>query len=183
MSGTVVSLHGTLLAEFDRPEAARHAYVELRERGYVRLDSYSPFPLTTDQARRPGAWPALAIVVVAAAFAGGVSAYLVQWFANVRSYALDLGGRPAHALPAFVPVTFEAVVLLAGVTTVVGMLIALRLPRLWRPELEIGGFERSSRDRYWVVVGLGSGGGDPARTTRELRSLGAVRVVHLAREP
>ena len=131
----------------------------------------------------PDHWPALAIPMFALGTIGGVAGYAVQWYANARSYALNIGGRPAHAALPFILPSLEALLLFAGLTAFAGLLIALRLPRLWRPVFEIDGFERASIDRYWVAVGLGSGGGDLARTTRELVSMQPLRILHVAAEP
>jgi len=174
----LISRHGALYAEFAEPEQARCAYVELRAQGYARLETHSPFPLTAEQEHGPHRWTWPPIVVFALAAVGAVSGYSVQWYANVRAYPLNIGGRPTHAVLAFIPMTFEALVLFAVVACFVGVLIVLRLPRLWRPEFEIDGFERAAIDRYWVIVGLGSGGGDLERTTGELRSMHPLRIVH-----
>ena len=178
----VVSRHGTLFAEFASPEQARGAYIELRARGYARLETYSPYPLTKEQQHGPESSTGLGIIVFALALFGAVTAYLVQWYVNVDRYPLNIGGRPTHAVLAFIPATFETLLLFGALACFVGVLILLRLPRLWRPELEIDGFERAGIDRHWVVVGLGSGGGDLDRTTRELRALHPLRIVHVMDE-
>jgi len=179
----MVSPDGALFAEFADPDAARRAYAELSARGYERLQSYAPSPLPRDQAHPRDDWPALVIPMFALGTIGGVAGYAVQWYANARSYALNIGGRPAHAALPFILPSLEALLLFAGLTAFAGLLIALRLPRLWRPVFEIDGFERASIDRYWVAVGLGSGGGDLARTTRELVSMQPLRILHVAAEP
>ena len=182
MTEGLFSLDGALFAEFDDPDATMEALIQLRERGYAKLESYSAFPLDPEPPRRGGVWLPLAILTAAAAVVGGIAGYLVQWYTNAASYPLDIGGRPAHAAPAFVYPTLEAIILVAGLTIFVGVVAALRLPRLWRPELQIDQFERVSDDRFWVSVGLGSGGGDLRRTSRELVALGARRVVHAVGE-
>ena len=183
MTRELISRNGALFAEFDDPEVARRALDALRARGYTYLDTFSPFPLTVEQARKPAPWPALAIIVFVVATIGALAGYLVQWYANARSYPLNIGGRPANAIPAFFVASVESLLLLGVVTVFVGLLIALRLPRLWRPINEIDGFDRSSIDRYWIVVRLGSGGGDIVRTDQELQALKAVRVLHGVTEP
>lgn len=182
MEARLFSLDGALFAEFDCPDRALQALTAMRARGYARLESYTGFPLTPEHAGQAGSWLALAIVTFAIVVVGGVGGYLVQWFANAVSYPLNIGGRPTHAAPAFVYPAIEAVILLAGITVFVGLLVALRLPRLWRPELEIEQFERVSDDRFWISVGLGSGGGDRRRTSQELTDLGARRVIHVLGE-
>lgn len=178
----ILSLEGAVVAAFDRADDASRAMDQLRARGYTRIESYSPFPLTSEDGRRRDRWPALAIIVFAAGATGALLGYLVQWYANAYSYPLNIGGRPTHAVAAFIYPSVEALILCAGLATFVGVLVAMRLPRLWRPELEIEQLERSSTDRFWIAVGLGSGGGDLDRTSRELRTLRATRVIHVVAE-
>lgn len=170
---------GALLAEFAGAAEAARALRHLRERGYARLETYSPFPITDEDAHAPAGWRALAVVVFAAGVVGALAGYAVQWYADARSYPLNIGGRPAHAVPAFVPATFEGAVLCAVLAAVVGLLVALRLPRLWHPLFEVDRFERSSADRFWVAVALDDASAQPELAARELTSLGPLRVVRL----
>ena len=164
-----------LFAEFDDAIVARHAYADLERRGYMRLEIFSPFPIEKEVVRSRGA-SQLGMLAFAAGAVGGLAGYGVQWFANVHSYALNIGGRPAHAAPAFAYATLESVMLFAGLATFAGVLVALRLPRLWQPEFEIDGFDRASIDRHWITVGVSSES-DLARALRDLGRVGAGRIV------
>jgi hypothetical protein len=58
----------------------------------------------------------------------GVAAALsFQYWASGWDWPLNVGGRPWNALPAFVPVTFETMVLCAGLGLVLTWLIVCRL--------------------------------------------------------
>jgi hypothetical protein len=176
----LLSPGGALFAEFAGPKPARDAVARLRAAGYARVESCSPFPLSDGRQEEPESksWPGMGLVVFGAGVAGAVLGYFAQWYVNAYSYALNIGGRPAHAVPVFLISTFEGAVLLAALACVIVVLASLRLPRLWRPVFEIADVQEASLDRYWVVVALGSGGGDLVRTSRELTALGARRVVH-----
>jgi hypothetical protein len=58
---------------------------------------------------------------------GAVLALGFQFWTSARDWPLNVGGRPFNALPAFVPVTFEAMVLLGGLGLVLTWLIVCRL--------------------------------------------------------
>jgi hypothetical protein len=63
-------------------------------------------------------------------FAAIVGAALKLWFefwTSMVDWPLNVGGKPWNSLPAFVPVTFEVMVLSAGVTTVFVFLVLARL--------------------------------------------------------
>jgi len=169
---------GAYLAEFATADELRDALRALRAKGYTRLESYSPYPIP--DAAPPGLRRSrLPLVVFAAGVAGAVVSYAVQWYANAYSYPLDIGGRPAHAVPAFLVPTFEGTILAAALAAFVGVLVALRLPRLWKPVFEIDGFERATIDRFWLAVDDRDRRGSEELTPRELSALGPLRVVRL----
>jgi hypothetical protein len=76
----------------------------------------------------------------------------VQYWANVVRYPQNAGGRPVHAAPPFLISTFEGLVLGAALVAFLGMLLLLRLPRLARPIFEVDGFDRATRDLFFLAV-------------------------------
>ncbi len=60
-----------------------------------------------------------------------------------------MGGRPWNSFPAFVPVTFELVVLVAGVGTVVAFLVAAGLQPWRRADVPDA---RVTDDRFALVL-------------------------------
>lgn len=172
-----------LLAEFDSAGSMLLALSELRGRGYQRLDAFTPYPVHgLEQAlglrRSPLPW-----MVLPFAIGGIVLGYLIQWYCNAYDYPLDVGGRPPHSAPAFIPITFETMVLVTALAGFVLFLALARLPELWSPVFEVPGFERASIDRFWIGIDAR----DPALVRslaeRDLRSLGALRVAWAGREP
>ena len=116
-------------------------------------------------------WVAFAVGMAMAALAFGI-----QWFCNVWSYPLDSGGRPPFAIPAFIPITFEAGVLFASFASFFGLFSAIGLPRLHHPLFDVEGFERASSHSYFLAVGQRDPKFDPAGTRRDLEEAGASRV-------
>jgi hypothetical protein len=170
-----------VLAEFATPEAAMHALAAVKSLGYLDVETHAPFPLTTGDAHAPGGSFPLALLAAGGGLTGVAAGYVVQWWANVASFPLNIGGRPVHAAAAFVPATFETICLLATGGIFVGFLLLERLPRLWQPEFEIDGFERCSIDRFWVAI-------DASKVTleqvrRDLIPLNPLRVVVSEDEP
>jgi hypothetical protein len=176
----LVGRDATCLAEFASAGEMRHALAALREKGYGALETYAPFDVPDPEHEVPRS--VLPFVALGAGLLGAVVGYAVQWYTNVRSYPLDIGGRPAHAAPAFLLPAFEGGVLAAAVAVFVALLVVLRLPRLWRPVFEVDGFDRASVDRYWIAVGLDDRRADPALTVRELEALHPLRIVRVEAE-
>jgi len=163
--------------EFLSAEDATRAVTALTALGHLDIETYAPFPLTDEGAHAPLGSFALSFLSFGAGVTALIGAYLVQWYANVASYPLNIGGRPAHAGPAFVPATFESICLLATLGVFAGFLLLERLPRLWQAEFEIDGFERSSVDRYWIVLPLAAAGAFTDEMRRDILPLGPVRIV------
>lgn len=171
-----------LLAEFASPEAMAQALADLRTAGYRELETYTPFEMPRTTPALGLRRPRLPWIVAIGGLAGGVVAYWIQWFANSWSYPLNVGGRPVHPVPAFIPATFEGTVLVAALVAFFGLFISLRLPALWHPVFEIDGFERATVDRFWIEVGAVQSELDAHEMRRIVGEAGALRVVPLGSE-
>ena len=168
-----------LMAEFSSGDALLGGIRALRDCGVSRFDAFTPYEVPGLQellgVRR--SWLTWIALAVGLAFGGG--AYLLQWWINVVDYPLNIGGRPYHSAPAFIPITFEMAVLFGGAAALISAIVLGGLPRLWHPVFEVDGFERASIDRFWVAVGAGDAALDRDRITAALTSAGALRVVWL----
>jgi hypothetical protein len=170
---------GRVLAEFAAHDQLVRALRRLREEHYSHLDVYSPFPSEAIDELLPGNPTPVGWAMLAGGIAGGSGAYFMQWFA-ARDFPYNAGGRPLDSWPAFVPVTFELTVLTAALTGLVALLWLARLPRLDHPVFEARGFERASRDRFFIAVRTD----DPRLTqvglNRLLRECNAISVQEVA---
>lgn len=163
-------LHG-LLAEFDDPERLKAAARRVRAEGYVRIDAFSPCPVHGLDEAIGVERNAVAPIVLAGGLLGGLGGYLMQWYAAAVSYPLDVGGRPLHSWPAFIPVTFEMTVLAGAFSAVLGMLALNGLPRLHHPLFGSKRFALASRDRCFLLVEATDPKFDPIATRHLLEEL------------
>lgn len=166
-----------VVAEFDSAQGLLHAVTVLRERGYQHMDTFTPFPVPGVGEKLGLPRSRLSVVMLLSALVGGALAYLIQWWTNAVDYPLLVGGRPNHAAPAFVLITFEASVLLGVLGGLAALIAACGLPRTWHPVFEVEGFERHSVDRYWLGIDASDPMLEREHTARELMELGALRVV------
>jgi hypothetical protein len=176
-------LDAGLVAEFATREGLRSAVERLRAEGYRALETFTPVPMP-DMDRLFSPRPtAITRIAGTAAATGVLFAYGLQWLLNSVLYPIDVGGRPPHSPPAFVPITFETGVLFTGIATFLAVLVLSGLPRLWRPIFEIDGFARASIDRWFLLVGAEDPRFGWQETRDHLSDLSPLRVVTLAGRP
>ena len=125
----------------------------IRELGFTRLDVVSPYPIHGID-RLLGVGPSrLGYVALVAGITAVLLAKLVQWWMSEIDYPLNIGGKPLFSWPAFVPVTFELMVLVASIVTVVGMLSVFnRLPHYGSALLQSKLMPDLTRDKFGLVV-------------------------------
>ncbi|MBV9946488.1 MAG: DUF3341 domain-containing protein [Myxococcales bacterium] len=139
-----------LLAEFGSAEDLARAWEHLRAQGHSGLRTWTPYPVHEIMNRLPDS--RIPWVMLAAGVIGGALGYLIQLWCNAIDYPINVGGRPLHSAPAFIPITFESAVLAASVTGFFVLVARCRLPRLHFPADLVEGFGRSAVDRFWLGV-------------------------------
>src|SRR5471030_3076134 len=90
-----------LAAEFASDAELMRAAEKAYEYGYRKMDGFTPFPIE-GLAEALGKKTRIPLLVLCGGILGGCSAYFMQWFANVVSYPINIGGRPMHSWPAFI---------------------------------------------------------------------------------
>ena len=168
-----------MMAEFASGPALLDGVRAARACGLSRFDAFTPYEVAGLQELLAVPRSRLTWLALLGGLAGGGAAYLLQWWINVVDLPLDIGGRPLHSAPAFIPITFEMTVLCAAATALLSALVLGGLPRLWHPVFEVDGFERATIDRFWLAVDPGDPAIDRARDTAALEAAGALRVVWL----
>jgi hypothetical protein len=160
-----------LMAEFASPsdlvDAARRAHAE----GYRRMDAYSPFPVHGLAEAIGFTRTRVPLLVFLGGLAGCIGGYYLQYWISVIDYPLNVGGRPFHSWPAFIPVTFELTILVAALAAVLGMLALNGLPRPYHPVFNVPAFELATRNRFFLCIEATDPRFDGSQTKRSLESL------------
>ena len=144
-------IHG-LMAEFDDPSSLVAATERARRAGYRCMDAYSPFPIEELHEALGGHHTRLPLIVLIGGLCGGIGGYALQYWSSVMAYPLNIGGKPLHSWPAFIPVTFECTILVAALSAVFGMLALNGLPQPYHPVFNVPRFALASRNRYFLCI-------------------------------
>jgi hypothetical protein len=145
------AIHG-LMAEFDNPSALVAAAEKARLAGYRQMDAYSPIPIEELNEALGLRRTRLPILVFLGGLIGCLGGYGLQYWTQALEYPMNVGGRPFHSWPQFIPVTFETTVLGAALTAFVGMWALNRLPQPYHPVFNVPEFARASTDRFFLCI-------------------------------
>lgn len=116
-----------LVATFEREEDILAATRDVRRRNLRIVDVYSPYAVHgLDKAM--GLPPSrLPWVCFALGLFGAAAKVAFEYWASWIDWPINVGGKPWDSLPAFVPLTFEIMVLFAGLSTVLAFFAVSRL--------------------------------------------------------
>ncbi|MEQ8819544.1 MAG: DUF3341 domain-containing protein [Sumerlaeia bacterium] len=135
----------SLVGFFNDPDELMHAAAQARSEGFQHLDAYTPFPihgieevLGLDE-ERSGRFPIPPVpftkfkgvgfhlqryrripqLALTALCIGALGGFVLQWWTHGYDWPINVGGRPEGigAWPAYIVITFESGILLAGLTT------------------------------------------------------------------
>ena len=144
-------------------------------RAGARVDLHSPYPLHGSDEALGLRRSTVPLVALAAGVTGALSGYLLQWWTVGVDWPLNVGNRPPHSPPAFIPVTFELGVLFAALSIFFGLLFAyFKFPRVHHPVFEVEAFRSATIDGLWLSAEVD--GGEAEAVATDLRALGARQV-------
>ena len=145
------ALHG-LMAEFDNPTALVSAAERARLAGYRQMDAYSPIPIEELNEALGLGRTRLPKLVFLGGVLGGLGGYGLEYWSQAMAYPMNIGGRPYHSWPHFIPVTFETTVLGAALTAFFGMWALNKLPQPYHPVFNVPDFVRASTYRFFLCI-------------------------------
>ena len=169
-----------ILVAFDTPEALLAAAERTRERGFIALDAFTPYPveglpalLSVPRSRIP-LWAFFGGAV------GGVGIVALQLYSTTINYPINVGGRPLDSWTAFAVPGFECLILGAALTAFFGMLAGNRLPRLYHPVFNAPSFSLANANRFYLLVRADDPAFDRTKLRRILKTLHAVSIEDVA---
>jgi hypothetical protein len=153
------------VAAFEREDDLLEGIAAARASRWPLVEAYTPYPvhgLDAAMGHRPSN---LGKVCFAFGLAGVLAALAFQFWSTAGDWPLNVGGQPWNSLPAFLPVTFETMVLCAGLGLVATWLVRCGLypgGKTWMPG------RGETDDRFVLVLGEPGPDADPAGFRRVL---------------
>lgn len=114
---------------FDDPEAVIAAAKGASKKGWRKFDVFTPFPVhglaeAMNIPRSKIPW-----VTLIAGLSGASIGFLFQAWTSAIDWPINIGGKPMISWPAFIPVTFEMTILIAGLSTAAALFVTCKLPK------------------------------------------------------
>ena len=148
------------IATFEDDEDIRLAAIAARREGIEIVDIYAPYAVHGLDAAMGLSPSRLPLVTFGLGLLGAVFILGFQYWTSALDWAINVGGRPWNSLPAFVPVTFDIMVLFAGIGTVLTFIFVSGL-RPWRSSnVPVA---RVTDDRFALLLRASTAGPDRAR--------------------
>lgn len=172
-------LHG-IIARFEEPEQLLKAANKAYGAGYRKMDAYTPMPIEglAEAIGFTRHW--VSLVVLIGGLIGCVGGFGLLYWIAVIAYPHNVAGRPFVSWPMYIPITFECTVLLAGLSSAIGMLIMNKLPMPYHPVFNVQSFaERASIDRFFLCIEAEDPKFDRAQTRAFLEELNPEEVAEV----
>src|SRR5437899_4597441 len=121
----------TVLGVFAHVDTTVRALEDLKSKGYHDLTVYTPVPVheIEDVLERDRPVSPVRLFTLIGGLTGMASGFfLTIW--SAMQWGLITGGKPVASIPPFVVIAFELTILFGGISTVIGMILLGRLPRL-----------------------------------------------------
>ena len=123
---------GGLLASFEYLDDIVDAIHELRKAGFKGLKAFSPYPEHhIEDALGYGQSP-VRVWALVGGLTGAATGFAFTIFTSM-DWPLVTGGKPILSIPAYVVIAFELTILFGALSTVIGLFINARVPKIGRP--------------------------------------------------
>lgn len=161
-----------LLGIFRELDAAAEAIERLRKAGFRDQVVFSPLPSHELEEALASPQSPVRIFTLVGGLTGAATGFALPIYTSL-DWPLVTAGKPIISLPPFVIIAFELTILFGALSTVLGMLVAARLPRARLRVVYDGYFSEAG---FGVLVAAPSERAAEARRIMEEAGAGEIRV-------
>lgn len=167
-----------ILGSFGDPDDLMHGIEKLQENNVSIYDVYTPMPIHGIEAKLGIKRSRLDVFAFFCGITGTMSAFALIYLTSVVDWQNNIGGKPALALPDFIPIMFELTVLfcafgLVGSYYASTHLFPGRAPRV----MDL----RATNDRFIIAVDAKENA-EHSKIDGLLKEAGAIEVKHNERK-
>ncbi len=138
-----------ILGVYDDEKTLIKAIKSIRGNEVKLRDVFSPYPvhgLDDAMGLKPSRLPIVAFI---AGTIGAASALYFQYWTLVVDWALNIGGKPGFALPSFIIITFETMILSAALTMVGAFFVRSKLFPTFNTDVI---HPRATNDQFIIAI-------------------------------
>lgn len=159
-------------AIFETEAQVLKAAARVREAGFKKFDAITPYPVhgMEEAVGIKRSW--IPYVAFTMGVIGLSSGWLLTWWTSAVNWPLNIGGKPFHSLPAFIPILFELTILFAALSSVGALFYACGLPRVNPPIIH----PDLTSHKFGIFIPQDDTGYDERKIEEMFRSLGASEV-------
>ncbi len=172
-------LHG-VMAEYETGQALVDAARQAMAHGYRKVEAYSPVPIEELNDIIHKKRTILPKLVLAGGLTGMATGFVLQYWASVIEYPMNIGGRPHASWTTFIVPSYELTILFASLTAAIGMIVLSGLPQPYHPVFNVERFAMASSDKFFLVIESKDGKFDHHAASEFLKSTGAKGVYDVA---
>jgi ActD protein len=145
------ALHG-VMAEFDSGQALIEATRKTMSQGFSRVEAYSPIPIEELNDLIHKKRTVLPKLILAGGLTGMATGFVLQYWASVIEYPMNIGGRPLASWTTFIVPSYELTILFASLTAAIGFALLSGLPQPYHPVFNVERFSMASSDKFFLVI-------------------------------
>ena len=172
-----------MVAEFASPYELLEAVKAVRNAGFSKIDTHTPFPIHGMDKAMGLPNSKLPWLVLAGGLMGTASAILLQWWMNGYDYPFHIGGKPLVSYQSYVPIGFELTVLFSAFTAVFGMLAMNFLPQPYHPLFTHPRFGRFSDDGFFLSIEARDPSFSESKAREVLKTAGGTEITLIRETP
>jgi hypothetical protein len=145
------AMHG-VMAEFDTGNALVEAARKTMAQGFTKVEAYSPVPIEELNDIIHKSRTVLPKLVLTGGLTGMATGFVLQYWASVIEYPMNIGGRPYASWTTFIVPSYELTILFAALTAAIGMIVLSGLPQPYHPVFNVDRFSLASSDKFFLVI-------------------------------